>query len=81
MDNIISSLKNLADRTNRILYYKTQSNFSEDKTTDTIKKDNLKKRVQSVRDKKQIDENEIIYNQLSNNVIKKLNKMIIDAKK
>ena len=81
MDNIISSLKNLADRTNRILYYKTQSNFSEDKTTDTIKKDNLKKRVQSVRDKKQIDENEIIYNQLSNNVMKKLNKMIIDAKK
>ena len=28
MDNIISGLKNLADRTNRILYYKTQTNFS-----------------------------------------------------
>ena len=81
MDNIISGLKNLADRTNRILYYKTQSNFSENKTTDTIKKDNVKNKIQSIREHKKIDENEQIYNQLSHNVMKKLNKMISDAKK
>ena len=81
MDNIISGLKNLADRTNRILYYKTQSNFSENKTTDTIKKDNVKNKIQSIREHKKIDENEQIYNQLSHNVMKKLNKMICDVKK
>ena len=81
MDNIISGLKNLADRTNRILYYKTQSNFSENKTTDTIKKDNVKNKIQSIREHKKIDENEQIYNQLSHNVMKKLNKMISDVKK
>ena len=81
MDNIISGLKNLADRTNRILYYKTQSNFSDNKTSDTIKKDNVKSRTHSIGDKKQIDESEHIYNQLSFNVMKKLNKMISDAKK
>ena len=83
MDNIISGLKNLADRTNRILYYKTQTNFSEKKTSDSLnnKKDTLSSsNFNSLRDKK-IDEHEKIYNKLSQDVMSKLNKMITEVKK
>ena len=83
MDNIISGLKNLADRTNRILYYKTQTNFSEKKTSDSLnnKKDSLSSsNFNSLRDKK-IDEHEKIYNKLSQDVMSKLNKMITEVKK